>query len=65
MIKLQAPGADAVESMAAYGDDVRAAIEQLGWQVDEVRYEIDAQGGGSAQAVVNHVLSAGSVDREL
>ena len=52
--------------MSAYGADVRAAIEQLGWAVDEVRYEVDApKVRGAAHEVVNHVLSAGTVDREL
>jgi hypothetical protein len=64
IVKLRAPTADAVEMMSAYGADVRAAIEQLGWSVDEVAYEI-ADGGRAAQAVVDHVLSSGSVDREL
>jgi hypothetical protein len=65
MVKLRAPSADAVEMLSAYGNDVRAAIEQLGWQVDQVSYEIDAQGGGASRAIVEHVLAAGSVDREL
>lgn len=65
LVKLQAPTADAVEVLSAYGQDVRAAIERLGWQVDDIGYEIDAQAGRAAQAVIDHVLSTGSVDREL
>jgi hypothetical protein len=65
MVKLGAATADAVDTLAAYGQDVRAALEQLGWSVDDVRYEIDAPNNGPAQAVVQHVLSAGTVDREL
>lgn len=65
MVRLRASTSEAVEVMSAYGADVRAAIEQLGWAVDEIRYEIDPQGGRAAHEVVKHVLSAGSVDQEL
>jgi hypothetical protein len=65
IVKLSAASSDAVEILSAYGNDVRAAIEQLGWAVDDVRYEIDSQGTRAAHAVVHHVLSAGSVDQEL
>jgi len=65
IVKLSAASADAVEILSSYGKEVRAAIEQLGWAVDEVRYEIEAPHASAAQAVVKHVLSAGSVDREL
>ena len=65
IVKLSAASADAVEVLSSYGKDVRAAIEQLGWAVDDVRYEIEAPHASAAQAVVEHVLSAGSVDREV
>lgn len=65
IVKLGAATADAVDTLAAYGQDVRGALEQLGWAVDDVRYEVDAANAGAAQAVVQHVLSAGTVDREL
>jgi hypothetical protein len=65
IVKLGAATADAVDTLAAYGEDVRGALEQLGWAVDDVRYEIDAPNSGAAHAVVQHVLSAGTVDREL
>ena len=65
IVKLSAASADAVEVLSSYGKDVRAAIEQLGWAVDDVRYEIEAPHASAAQAVVKHVLSAGSVDREV
>jgi hypothetical protein len=65
IVKLQAPTADAVEMMSAYGGEVRTAIEQLGWQVDEVAYELSTTSGSAARAVIDHVLSTGSVDREF
>lgn len=65
IVKMGAATADAVDTLAAYGEDVRGALEQLGWAVDDVRYEIDAANNGPAQAVVQHVLCAGTVDREL
>jgi hypothetical protein len=65
MVRLSAPTSEAVDVMSAYGADVRAAIEQLGWAVDEIRYEVDSQGARAAHEVVKHVLSAGSVDQEL
>ena len=65
LVKLQASTAAAVETMSAYGADVRAAIERLGWQVDEVAYEVETDPARAAQAVIDHVLAAGSVDREL
>ena len=65
IVKLGAATADAVDTLANYGRDVRAALEQLGWAVDDVRYEIDAPNAGAAHAVVQHVLSAGTVDQEL
>jgi hypothetical protein len=65
MVRLRAATSEAVEVMSAYGADVRAAIEQLGWAVDEIRYEVDAQGARAAHEIVKHVLSAGSVDQEL
>jgi hypothetical protein len=65
MVRLSAATSEAVDVMSAYGADVRAAIEQLGWAVDEIRYEIDPQGARAAHEVVKHVLSAGSVDQEL
>ena len=64
IVKLRAPTTDAVETLSAYGNDVRSAIEQLGWSVDEVSYELAAP-ARAAQAVVDHVLSSGSVDQEL
>jgi hypothetical protein len=65
IVKLGAATADAVDTLSAYGTHVRGALEQLGWAVDDVRYEIDAPNSGAAHAVVQHVLSAGTVDREL
>lgn len=65
IVKLGAPTADAVDTLAAYGKDVRGALEQLGWAVDDVRYEVDTPNTGAAHAVIQHVLSTGSVDREL
>ncbi|HEV7610161.1 MAG TPA: hypothetical protein VGO61_22710 [Steroidobacteraceae bacterium] len=64
IVKLSAASADAVEVLSSYGQDVRAAIAQLGWAVDEVCYEMAPQ-AGAAQEVVKHVLAAGTVDREL
>jgi hypothetical protein len=64
IVKLRAPTADAVDVLSAYGTEVRAAIEQLGWSVDELTYEL-AEPARAARAVVDHVLSAGSVDQEL
>jgi len=65
MVRLSAATNDAVEVMSAYGADVRAAIEQLGWAVDEICYEVQPDGARVAHEVVKHVLSAGSVDQEL
>lgn len=65
MVRLGVATQDAVEVMSAYGQDVRAALETLGWAVDEIRYEVDSQGARAAHEVVKHVLSAGSVDQEL
>jgi hypothetical protein len=65
MVRLSAATSEAIEVMSAYGADVRAAIETLGWAVDEIRYEIAPQGVRAAHEVVKHVLSAGSVDQEL
>ncbi len=65
MVKMSAASSDAVEVLSAYGADVRAAIERLGWAVDDIRYEITAPHTGAAQSVVHHVLSAGTVDQEL
>jgi hypothetical protein len=65
IVKLGATTADAVDTLASYGQDVRTALEQLGWAVDDVRYEIDAPNAGAAHAVIQHVLSAGTVDQEL
>jgi hypothetical protein len=65
MVTLSASTSDAVEQLSAYGGDVRSAIERLGWAVDEVRYEIGAPQSAAAKSVVQHVLSAGSVDQEF
>lgn len=65
IVRIGAGTADAVETLSAYGQDVRGAIERLGWSVDEIRYDIDARPQAVAHQVLNHVLSAGSVDREL
>jgi hypothetical protein len=65
MVTLSAASTEAVEVLSTYGNDVRSAIEQLGWAVDEVRYELKAPNAGPAQEIVKHVLSAGTVDREL
>jgi hypothetical protein len=65
IVRLSAATADAIDTLSAYGSDVRGALEQLGWSVDDVRYEIDAPNAGAAHAVVQHVLSSGTVDREL
>jgi hypothetical protein len=64
-VTLSAASGDAVEVLSAYGADVRTAIEQLGWAVDDVRYEISATHASAAQSVIQHVLSAGTVDQEL
>jgi hypothetical protein len=65
MVRLSAATTEAVDVMSAYGADVRAAIEQLGWAVDEIRYDVQPDGVRAAHEVVKHVLSAGSVDQEL
>jgi hypothetical protein len=65
MVRLSAATSEAVDVMSAYGAEVRAAIEQLGWAVDEIRYEVQPDGARAAHEVVKHVLSAGSVDQEL
>jgi hypothetical protein len=64
-VTLSAPSRDAVDVLSAYGADVRSAIERLGWAVDDLRYEVTAPNTGAAQSVVQHVLSAGTVDQEL
>jgi hypothetical protein len=64
-VTLSAPARDAVEVLSAYGSDVRSALERLGWAVDDLRYEISAPHSGAAQSVVQHVLSAGTVDQEM
>jgi hypothetical protein len=65
MVRLSAATHEAVDVMSAYGADVRAAIEQLGWAVDEIRYEVQPDAARAAHEVVKHVLSTGSVDQEL
>ena len=65
MVRLSAATPEAVGVMSAYGADVRAAIEQLGWAVDEIRYEVQPEAARAAHEVVKHVLSTGSVDQEL
>jgi len=65
MVRLSAATPEAVDVMSAYGADVRAAIEQLGWAVDEIRYEVQPEAARAAHEVVKHVLSTGSVDQEL
>lgn len=65
MVTLSAETADAVEQLSAYGNDVRGAIERLGWAVDEVRYLIGGAQSEAAKSVVQQVLSSGSVDREF
>jgi hypothetical protein len=64
-VTLSAPTRDAVDVLSAYGSDVRSAIERLGWSVDDLRYELSAPHAGAAQSVVQHVLSAGTVDQEM
>jgi hypothetical protein len=64
-VTLRAPSRDAVDVLSAYGPDVRAAIERLGWAVDDLRYELTTPTAGAAQSVVQHVLSAGTVDQEM
>ena len=65
IVTMSAASADAVEVLSAYGADVRAAIGQLGWAVDDVRYQLEAPHSGAAHEIIKHVLSAGTVDREL
>jgi hypothetical protein len=65
IVTMSAANADAVEVLSSYGEDVRTAISQLGWAVDEVRYQLEAPHAGPAHEIVRHVLSAGTVDREL
>lgn len=61
-IALTAQSAGASDSLAQHADEVRELIGRLGWQVESIRYDVDAERARAADHIVRHVLSAGTVD---
>jgi hypothetical protein len=55
----------ATQELARYADEIRELGSRFGWDVEAVRYGSDAQQGGAARHIVDHVLTAGSVDQVL
>jgi hypothetical protein len=61
-IALTAQSESASDSLAQHADEVRELIGRLGWQVESIRYDVDAERARAADHIVRHVLSAGTVD---
>jgi hypothetical protein len=52
----------AADGLASHGDELRDLLQRLGWNVEGIAYELDAQPGRAARSIIDHVLSAGTVD---
>jgi hypothetical protein len=53
------------DALAQYKQEVHDLIARLGWNLEAVGYETNADPGNAASAIVSHVLNAGTVDRLL
>jgi len=56
--------AEAATELSAYSGEVRQLASRLGWNVEGVGYEYGSE-GRAARQIIDHVLSAGSVDMEF
>ena len=50
------------DELASYGAELRTLLKRLGWNVEGVGYELDAQPGRAARQIIDHVLASGTVD---
>jgi len=55
---------ESASDLASYSGEVRQLASRLGWNVEGVGYEYGRE-GRAARQIINHVLSAGTVDMEL
>jgi hypothetical protein len=55
---------EAATELSAYSGEVRQLAGRLGWNVEGVGYEYGSE-GRAARQIIDHVLSAGSVDMEF
>jgi hypothetical protein len=55
---------ESASDLATYSGEVRQLASRLGWNVEGVGYEYGRE-GRAARQIIDHVLSAGTVDMEL
>jgi hypothetical protein len=55
---------ESASDLASYSGEVRQLASRLGWNVEGVGYEYGRE-GRAARQIIDHVLSAGTVDMEL
>lgn len=53
------------EELSATRDELNTLLKRLGWNVEGIGYELDSQPPRAARQIIEHVLSAGTVDMVL
>jgi hypothetical protein len=64
VITFTGQSSEAASDLSTYGGEVKQLASRLGWNVEGVGYEYGRE-GRAARQIINHVLSAGTVDMEL
>ena len=62
-IGIKAESAQSSDALAAHAEDVRELISRLGWNVDTISYDFNADRGRAARHIVDHVLNADTLSR--
>lgn len=65
IVSFNGQSADSARELSAYRDEVKSLVGRLGWNVEAIGYETGEIPGGAARAVIDHVLSAGTIDQVL
>ncbi len=62
LINISGQSPQGAAQLACYQEEVRQLAGRLGWNVEGIGYDLDAQPPGAARNIIDHVLSAGTVD---
>ena len=65
IVSFNGESADSARELSAYRDEVKGLVGRLGWNVEAIGYETGESPGSAARAVIDHVLSAGTIDQVL
>jgi hypothetical protein len=62
VISFTAEAPSSADDLSAYGSDLRELLRRLGWNVEGIGYQLGSPTERASRQIIQHVLSAGTVD---